>query len=155
MRLRSAGSSRRTTTISQVLGIHLTQVGSIPCGWAASESLSEIAWSAPLGHGALPPCPAARSTQKRALCSCVALASQWRLLIARPKDPCFFLCQARTTICWGYLSQMDTQFSGFTAESAVSAFMGIDSSSDESAISIPRAAEIAASLVKTELLLSI
>jgi hypothetical protein len=32
---------------------------------------------------------------------------------------------------------------------------GIDSSSDESAISIQAAAEIAASLVKTELLLSI
>jgi hypothetical protein len=53
-------------------------------------------------------------------------------------DPCFFLYQARTTICWGYLSQMDTQFSGLLRRVLYPLLLGIDSSSDESAISIPR-----------------
>jgi hypothetical protein len=30
--------------------------------------------------------------------------------LAGLRDPCFLLCQARTTICWGYLSQMETRF---------------------------------------------
>ena len=50
----------------------------------------EIAWSAPLGPWGASAVSGGEIDAKRALCSCVALASQWRLLIARPKRPLFF-----------------------------------------------------------------
>src|ERR1039457_2617156 len=89
MRLRSAGSSSPNNDNLRVLGIHLTQVGSIPCGWAASESLRRSPGSAPLGPWGASAVSGGEIDAKRALCSCVALASQWRLLIARPKRPLF------------------------------------------------------------------
>jgi hypothetical protein len=79
----------RITVDPSILGIHLTQVGSIPCGWAASESLRRSPGSAPLGPWGASAVSGGEIDAKRALCSCVALASQWRLLIARPKRPLF------------------------------------------------------------------
>src|ERR1035441_4259914 len=79
----------RIQNIIVILGIHLTQVGSIPCGWAASESLRRSPGSAPLGPWGASAVSGGEIDAKRALCSCVALASQWRLLIARPKRPLF------------------------------------------------------------------
>src|ERR1035441_5527238 len=49
----------------------------------------EIAWSAPLGPWGASAVSGGESDAKRALCPCVALASQWRLLIGRPKRPLF------------------------------------------------------------------
>ena len=71
-----------------VLGIHLTQVGPIACGWAASESLRRSPEARLLAHKALPLRPAERSTQTRPLLL-RGFGSQWRLLIARFKRPRF------------------------------------------------------------------
>jgi hypothetical protein len=49
----------------------------------------EIAWSAPLGPWGASAVSGGEIDAKRALCSCVALASQWRLLIAGLSDPVF------------------------------------------------------------------
>src|ERR1700723_760194 len=56
--------SGRVTAYPSVLGIPLTRVGSIPCGWAAAQSSKRSPGVCLLAHGALPQCPAARSTQK-------------------------------------------------------------------------------------------